>query len=57
MYFTLNYLVTNNGRKKEVKIKKEGKEVLAADFHIHWATDYTIKTIHKQFYICLQVYH
>ena len=49
MYFTLNYLVTNNGRKKEVKIKKEGKEVLAADFHIHWATDYTIKTIGKQF--------
>ena len=49
MYFTLNYLVTNNGRKKEVKIKKEGKEVLAADFQIHWATDYTIKTIDKQF--------
>ena len=33
--FTLNYLVTNNGRRKEVKIKKEGKKVLAAGFRIH----------------------
>ena len=46
MHFTLNYLVTNHGRKKkEVKIKKEGKKVLAANFHIHWETDY-----HKQQY-------
>ena len=33
--FTLNYLVTKNDRRKEVKIKKEGKKVLAAGFHIH----------------------
>ena len=28
--------------RKEVKIKKEGKKVLAVGFHIHWATNYTI---------------
>ena len=43
MHFILNYLVTNYGRKKkEVKTKKERKKVLAANFHIHWAIDYTI---------------
>ena len=26
MDFTLNYLVTSNGKKKEVKVKKEGKK-------------------------------
>ena len=39
MDFTLNYLVTSNGKKKEVKVKKEGKKVLAAGFHVHWTTD------------------
>ena len=33
MHFTLNYSVTSNGR------KKKRKKVLAAGFHIHWATD------------------
>ena len=36
MHFTLNYLVTSNGRKKIQKFeKKNRKKVLAAGFHIH----------------------
>ena len=45
--FTLNYLVTNNDRRKKVKIKKEEKKFWLLVFI--YIVFYTTKTIHKLF--------